>query len=86
MSFLDDAQNFLKQKQQKSPSSNSGFLETPESRTAFEKELRELYENATWNEINKAIDNKAIDWGMEVMEPPYDKKIFLQKIRVKLED
>ena len=81
MSFLDDAQNFLKQKQQKSPSSNSGFLETPESRTAFEKELRELYENATWNEINKAID-----WGMEVMEPPYDKKIFLQKIRVKLED
>lgn len=81
MSFLDDAQNFLKQKQQKAMQPNSGFLETPESRTAFEKELRDLYENATWNEINKAID-----WGMEAMEPPYDKKIFLQKIRVKLED
>ena len=81
MSFLDDAQNFLKQKQTAETSKKTGFLETNESRIAFEKELRELYENATWNEINKAID-----WGMEVMEKPYDKKIFLQKIRVKLED
>ena len=81
MSFLDDAQNFLKQKQETKPAETSGFLETPESRTAFEKELRELYENATWNEINKAID-----WGLEVMEKPYDKKTFLAKIRVKLED
>lgn len=81
MSFLDDAQNFLKQKQSGEATETSGFLETPESRAAFEKELRELYENATWNEINKAID-----WGMEAMEKPYDKKLFLQKIRVKLED
>jgi len=81
MSFLDDAQNFLKQKQSQTSQSTNDFLQTPESRTAFEKELRELYENATWNEINKAID-----WGMEVLEKPYDKKIFLQKIRVKLED
>ena len=81
MSFLDDAQQFLKQHQSPSDTKTSGFLETPESRSAFEKELRELYENATWNEINKAID-----WGMEVMDKPYDKKLFLQKIRVKLED
>ena len=81
MSFLDDAQNFLKQKHSNEATDTAGFLETPESRTAFEKELRELYENATWNEINKAID-----WGMEVMEKPYNKKTFLQKIRVKLED
>ncbi len=81
MSFLDDAQNFLKQKQENKTSEIAGFLETQESRSAFEKELRDLYENATWNEINKAID-----WGMEVMERPYDKKTFLQKIRVKLED
>ena len=82
MSFLDDAEQFMKQKQQqKSSSTPSDFLMTPASRTAFEKELRELYGNATWNEINKAID-----WGMEVMEKPYDKKLFLQKIRVKLED
>ena len=81
MSFLDDAQAFLKQKQDLNTEPKSNFLETPESRAAFEKELRELYENATWNEIGKAID-----WGMEVMEKPYDKKTFLQKIRVKLED
>ena len=83
MSFLDDAQAFLKQKQseQNFPTSGAAFLETPESRQAFEKELRDLYENATWNEIQKAID-----WGMEVMEKPYNKKTFLQKIRIKLED
>lgn len=81
MSFLEDAQKFLKEKQSDNPQNNSGFLETPESRQALEKELRDLYENATWNEINKAID-----WGMEIMEKPYDKKLFLQKIRVKLED
>jgi len=81
MSFFDDAQTFLKQKQSNQSESGDGFLETPESRQALEKELRELYENATWNEINKAID-----WGMEVMEKPYDKKLFLQKIRIKLED
>ena len=81
MSFLDDAQKFLEQKQTEKSSDSSDFLETQESRTAFEKELRELYENATWNEINKAID-----WGMEVMEKPYEKKSFLKKIRIKLED
>ena len=81
MSFLEDAQIFLKQKQSKIPQETNDFLQTPESRAAFEKELRDLYENATWNEINKAID-----WGMEVMEKPYTKKTFLQKIRVKLED
>ena len=82
MSFLEDAQNFMKNKNHETaPDTSSAFLETPESRASFEKELRELYENATWNEINKAID-----WGMEVMEKPYDKKLFLQKIRIKLED
>ncbi|MBQ4472526.1 MAG: hypothetical protein II942_04735 [Alphaproteobacteria bacterium] len=81
MSFLDEAQDFLKKKQSQQTPEASDFLETPESRSAFEKELRDLYENATWNEINKAID-----WGMEVMEKPYNKKLFLQKIRVKLED
>ena len=82
MSFLDDAAKFTAQKQAQQPAvSETDFLSTPESRAAFEKELRDLYENATWNEINKAID-----WGMEVMDKPYDKKLFLQKIRVKLED
>jgi hypothetical protein len=81
MSFLEDAQNFIKQKQQITHPEQSDFLTTPQSRTDFEKELRELYENATWNEINKAID-----WGMETMEKPYNKALFLKKIRIKLED
>ena len=81
MSFLDDAKNFMEQKQSHTDTNTSDFLVTPESRAAFEKELRELYENATWNEINKAID-----WGMEVMDKPYDKQLFLKKIRIKLED
>ena len=82
MSFFDDAQKFTAERQaERDKPHESGFLETTESRTAFEKELRELYENATLIEINRAID-----WGMEVMEKPYDKKLFLQKIRVKLED
>ena len=82
MSFFDDAAKFTAERQAERDKPHAmGFLETPESRQAFEKELRDLYENATWNEINKAIE-----WGMEVMEKPYDKKLFLQKIRVKLED
>lgn len=81
MSFLDDAQNFIKQKQTNISPQQNDFLTTPQSRSAFEKELRELYENATWNEINKAID-----WGMETMEKPYNKDLFLKKIRIKLED
>ncbi len=82
MSFLDDAKKFAAEKQAERDKPHlEGFLATVESRLAFEKELRELYENATLIEINRAID-----WGMEVMEKPYDKKTFLQKIRVKLED
>ena len=74
-------QNFIKQKQTNISPQQNDFLTTPQSRSAFEKELRELYENATWNEINKAID-----WGMETMEKPYNKDLFLKKIRIKLED
>lgn len=82
MSFLDDAAQFTAKRQTEHEESQATlFLTTEASREAFAKELRELYENATWNEINRAID-----WGMEVMEKPYDKKLFLQKIRVKLED
>ena len=82
MSFFEDAARFTAERQaEQDKPHKGGFLTTSESRAAFEKELRDLYENATWIEINRAID-----WGMEVMEKPYDKKLFLQKIRVKLED
>ncbi len=83
MSFLEDATKFMAEKQkEKAPETAPKlFLSTPESRTTFEMELRALYENATLSEIARAVD-----WGMENMEKPYDKKLFLQKIRVKLED
>ena len=82
MSFLDDAAKFAAERQaERDKPHEGGFLETEQSREAFAKELRELYENATWIEINRAID-----WGMETLEKPYDKKTFLAKIRVKLED
>jgi len=82
MSFFDDAAKFTTERHatQKNPH-ESGFLTTEQSREAFAKELREIYENATWTEINRAID-----WGMEMMEKPFDKKTFLAKIRIKLED
>ena len=60
MSFLDDAQTFLKQKQNQQAQEQSDFLETSASREAFEKELRELYENATWNKIRGLIKKSLL--------------------------
>ena len=81
MSFLDDAQNFIKQKQEKETVVADDFLMTEKSREQFAHELRTLYENATWMEIYRAID-----WVMEACEKPYEKKCVLEKIRIKLED
>ena len=81
MSFLDDAEAFMKQRQGATPETPEAFLMTENSREQFAKELRSLYENASWPEIYKAID-----WVMNACEAPYDKKIVLQKIRTKLED
>ena len=81
MSFLDDAQAFMKQREPASTEAPEAFLTTEKSREQFAKELRSLYENASWPEIYKAID-----WVMNACDAPYDKKIVLQKIRIKLED
>jgi len=85
MSFFDDAQAFMKQKksseQAVSEERSDDFLMTEKSKEAFANELRSLYENATWPEIYRAID-----WVMEICEKPYDKKVVLAKIRIKLED
>ena len=84
MSFFDDAQAFMKQKESQKPiktNESNDFLLTEESKEQFANELRSLYENATWPEIYKAID-----WVMEQCEKPYDKKVILAKIRIKLED
>ncbi|MBP5344450.1 MAG: hypothetical protein J6Y85_05215 [Alphaproteobacteria bacterium] len=81
MSFLDDAQAFMKQKRTQESVIGDDFLVTEKSKEQFAQELRKLYENATWPEIYRAID-----WVMENNGKPYDKKIILEKIRIKLED
>ena len=81
MSFFDDAQAFIKQKNNQSLPESNDFLMTEKSKEQFANELRSLYENATWPEIYRAID-----WVMEICEKPYDKKLTLEKIRIKLED
>jgi len=81
MSFFDDAQIFIKQKNIQNVDVSDDFLMTEKSKEQFAQELRSLYENATWPEIYRAID-----WVMEVCEKPYEKKQILEKIRIKLED
>ena len=81
MSFFEDAQAFMKQKSSQEPVATDDFLTTEKSKEQFARELRALYENATWPEIYRAID-----WVMDVCEKPYDQKVVLEKIRIKLED
>ena len=82
MSFLDDANAFMKaKKQSEEPAVDEGFLMSQKSVEQFANELRSLYENATWQEIYKAID-----WIKETEDSPYDKNAVLKKIRIKLED
>lgn len=80
MNLFEEAAAFMAQKQ-KAKESVSEFLATPASREAFVRELKMMYDNATNMEIEKALD-----WVMEQLPAPYDKKQVLQKIRVKLED
>ena len=81
MSFLDDAQAFMQKKNNQTVLAADDFLMTEKSKEQFAQELRSLYENATWPEIYRAID-----WVMDTCEKPYDKKLVLEKIRIKLED
>lgn len=82
MSFFDDAHHFIKTKHADAcVVGDILYLDTDVQREAFKQELRRLYENATRTEIDRAVD-----WGMEQLSPPYDKSTFLKKIRPKLED
>lgn len=84
MGFFDDAQNFIKsrQKQPGAPASDTILaLDTPEQEERLFDVLRKLYENATRLEIERAVRTVQ-----EQMQKPYDKDIFMKKIRVKLED
>lgn len=80
MNLFEEAAAFMAQKQKAQPENNN-FLATPESREAFVRELKMMYDNATNMEVEKALD-----WVMEQMPAPYDKQQVLKKIRVKLED
>ncbi len=60
---------------------NDSFLQTPTSREKFVRELKMMYENATNNEIEKALD-----WALARTDPPYQKEQILKSLRPKLED
>lgn len=84
MGFFDDAQKFMesKQRQTKIPAfDNILALDTPEQEERLFEILRKLYENATRLEIERAVRSVQ-----NQMEKPYDKEMFMKKIRVKLED
>ncbi len=84
MGFFDDAQKFTESKQQQTKipaSDNILTLDTPEQEERLFEILRKLYENATRLEIERAVRSVA-----DQMEKPYDKEMFMKKIRVKLED
>ena len=95
MNLFEEAAAFMAQhpKTQKEDS----FLQTFDSREKFLRELKMLYENATNNEIEKAVPpllsiaiakeiEKALDGVLSQQTPPYDKDQILKKIRPKLED
>ena len=79
MSWLEEAQQKIKQKNQETPDvfdpNNS------EHREKLERRLKMLYDNATEREINKAIDD-----ALDKFDPPYEEKAFMDFLRVKLED
>lgn len=84
MGFFDDAQNFIKSKQNDATPLNADnilVLDTPEQEERLFDTLRKLYENATRLEIERAVYTVK-----EQMQPPYDKAAFMKKIRIKLED
>lgn len=85
MSWLTDAENFIKAKQneQKSdiPAEELLFYETEEQKESLKKFLRLEYPNATNREIEKALDEME-----EKMEKPFIKKEALHFLRIKLED
>lgn len=79
MNLFEEAAAFMA-KHPKAEEEND-FLKTPESREKFLRELKMMYENATNNEIEKALD-----WVLSQVSDPYDKNQILKMIRPKLED
>ncbi len=81
MSWLEEAQQKIKEKQENSQN-DSVFCPTNEDqREKLVNRLKMLYDNATEREINKAIDD-----ALDKFDPPYEEKDFMNFLRTKLED
>lgn len=84
MGWLDDAQKKIKEienQDREKDASEIMVINNERDRESLKKELRNLYENATINEIERAID-----YGLEKLGNSCNKKEFLKTVRIKLED
>jgi hypothetical protein len=89
MSWLTDAENFIKAKQNENKTDRSTEFfseellsyETEEQKEAFKKFLLLEYPNATNREIDKALAEME-----DKLEKPFLKKEALRFLRVRLED
>lgn len=80
MSWLEEAQQKIKQKQ--TSDTESAFAPDDwEQREQLISRLKMLYDNATEREINKALDD-----ALDRFAPPYEEKDFMNFLRTKLED
>jgi len=80
MSWLDEAQQIVKNKKQTEEAS-AFSPENADQRERLTNRLKMIYDNATEREINKAIDD-----ALDRFDPPYDEKAFMDFLRTKLED
>lgn len=81
MSWLEEAQQKIKQKQTDIQTDSGFFPADDGEREKLINRLKMLYDNATEREINKAIDE-----ALDRFDQPYDEKAFMNFLRVKLED
>lgn len=79
MSWLEEAQQIVKQKKLKEDTSFAP--DNIEGREKLVRRLKMLYDNATEREIEKAIDT-----ALDNFSKPYEEKAFMDFLRIKLED
>ncbi len=79
MGFLEDAQKFMQT--HPSVAIKKRSIHTPDECYALKKELKSLYENATNNEIDRAIEEARSRFG----DTPEEQEL-MTFLRVKLED
>ena len=81
MSWLEEAQQKIKQKQENTRTEDTFCPDNSEEREKLVNRLKMMYDNETEREINKALDE-----ALEKFDPPYDEKDFMFFLRTKLED